>query len=45
MPDDHKEFLEERMAIMEYEANLPREEAEVLAYTRYIHKFRPDMIT
>jgi len=45
MPDDPKEFLEERKAIMQYEGNLPQDKAEVLAYTRYIHKYRPDMIT
>ena len=44
MEDNEKEFLEERMAIMQYDGNLPRDKAEVLAYTRYIHKYRPDMI-
>ncbi len=44
MEDNEKEFLEERMAIMQYEGNLSREKAEVLAYTLYIHRFRPDMI-
>ena len=29
MPDDPKEFLEECRAILEYEADLPRKEAEV----------------
>ena len=45
MADDPKEFLEERKAIMQYEGNLSQDKAEVLAYTRYIHKYRPDMIT
>ncbi len=39
--DDEQEYLDERTAIAQYEGGLSIEDAEVLAYACYIHRFNP----
>ena len=43
--EDEREFLAEREAIIMYCGGLTEQEARELAYTCYIHKFRPKMKT
>ena len=41
---DEREYLEERTAIIQFDGGLPEYDAQVLAYTCYIHKYRPNMV-
>ena len=41
LPDEEQEYLAEREAIAEYEGGLSQEDAKVLAYKCYVHRFRP----
>ena len=39
--EDEQEYLEEREAIAQYDGGLSEDEAKLLAYACYVHKFNP----
>jgi len=40
--EDEQEYLAEREAIAEYDGGLTREQAAEVAYSCYVHKYRPE---